>query len=100
MAATLPSVASPVSGPLSMSRMPVTAEEWVVWGAVALACAWVLWKSVVWTFRPGEEADDHVKRSILEAEDAAFRAPGGAASGASRPAGTPPPPMVSSGSPR
>lgn len=92
MAATLPSVQP---GPLSMSRMPVTFDEWVVWGAVALACAWVLWKSVVWTFRPGEEEDDHVKRSILEAEDEAFRAP---PRGASLPAGTPPPPMVSSAS--
>lgn len=51
---------------LAYSRLPSDLEGWVIWGLVAVACAWVLWKSVQWTIWPGEEAPDHVKRSILD----------------------------------
>jgi hypothetical protein len=49
--------------------------------ALGLVCAaisvWVIWLSVRWTFRPGEEDPDHPKRSIFDEgepfhEDKAF----------------------------
>lgn len=88
---TLPSVAAP----LASSRLPTTASEWVVWGAVALTCAWVLWKSVQWTIWPGEDAPDHVKRSILD--DALPPAPAGDVP--SPPSG-PPAPLLPPAAPR
>ncbi len=57
-----------------------------MWGIAALACAWVLWKSVQWTIWPGEDAPDHVKRSIL---DEAPSRPPSPPSGPSRPPASP-----------
>jgi hypothetical protein len=39
--------------------------EWVVYSTMALVCIWVLWRAVVTTVRPNEDAPDHVKRMIL-----------------------------------
>lgn len=72
---------------LAYSRLPSDFEGWVIWSIAALACAWVLWKSVQWTIWPGEDAADHVKRSIL---DEAPPSPPSPPSG-------PPTPLVSSG---
>jgi hypothetical protein len=44
--------------------------EWTIFSLCALVTAWVLWLSVRWTLRPGEEEPDHIKRSILD-DDAA-----------------------------
>lgn len=74
---------------LAYSRLPSDLEGWVIWGLAALSCAWVLWKSVQWTIWPGEEAPDHVKRSILD------DAPPGPTPPPSPPSG-PPTPLVSS----
>lgn len=74
--------------PLAYSRLPSDFEGWVIWTAAALACAWVLWKSVQWTIWPGEEAPDHVKRSILDDPAPASTPPS--------PPNGPPTPLVSS----
>ena len=50
------------------------AIEWAVYGAMALACVWVLWRAVQTTVHPGEEAPDHVKRSILDDDATPFGA--------------------------
>lgn len=44
----------------------------VEWALFVLECAitvWVLWLAVKTTLRPGEDAPDHVKNSILGADD-------------------------------
>jgi hypothetical protein len=49
--------------------MAFSAWGWVEWTIFVVCClvtAWVLWLAVRWTFRPGEEEPDHVKRSILD----------------------------------
>ena len=50
--------------------------EWVLVGIAAIVAAWSIWRAVAYTLRPGEEAPDHVKRSIL---DGAARRPEGPA---------------------
>jgi hypothetical protein len=45
------------------------------WEYALVACAivvlvWVLYKAFMYTIRPGEEAPDHIKRRILESNDA------------------------------
>ena len=80
---------SPATAPLAYSRLPSDLEGWVIWGLAALSCAWVLWKSVQWTFWPGEEEPDHVKRSILDDGPAAPHTPPSPPDG-------PPTPLVSS----
>lgn len=55
-------------------------SEWgpLEWAIVAVGGAislWVIWRAVRTTLRPGEEAPDHVKRSILEDEDRALAPP-------------------------
>lgn len=50
------------------------------WGLFVLECAitvWVLWLAVKMTLRPGEDAPDHVKNSIL-GEDQCLDDPKGA----------------------
>lgn len=39
---------------------------WVALAVAGLAAAWVIWKAVRFTFHPGEEEPDHIKRSILQ----------------------------------
>ena len=75
--------APPLSGAQALT-LPILASHghslWTEWGAlewsiVAVGGAislWVIWLAVRHTFRPGEEADDHVKRSILADEDRAL----------------------------
>jgi|GEM_PF-3192416 len=84
-----------VAAPVAYSRLPTDVAGWVVWGAVAVTCAWVLWKSVQWTIWPGEDAPDHVKRSILD--DDLPRAPAG---DAPPPPNGPPDPLLSSAASR
>jgi hypothetical protein len=51
------------------------------WALFVLECAitvWVLWLAVKTTLHPGEDAPDHVKRSILD-DDAAPAVPHGPA---------------------
>lgn len=48
--------------------------EWVVYSAMALVCIWVLWRAVVTTVHPNEDAPDHVKRMILGDEAPPARA--------------------------
>jgi hypothetical protein len=55
-------------------RLPQDVGEWAFFALVALVGAWVLWKAVEHSVHPGEEAPDHVKRSILADEDAAHPA--------------------------
>ena len=89
---------------LAYSRLPSDLEGWVIWTAAALACAWVLWKSVQWTIWPGEEAHDHVKRSILDdPATVSTSPPNGPTSpqnGTPSPPNGPPTPLVSSAPPR
>ena len=102
--------APPLSGAPALT-LPILASHghslWTEWGAlewsiVAVGGAislWVIWLAVRHTFRPGEEAHDHVKRSILADEDRALEGrvaapspPPSHAPGASAP---PPPPSSS-----
>jgi len=53
-------------------RLPDGVVEWAVFLVAGVVTAWVLWKAVRYTFEPGEDEADHVKRSILDAEDDAF----------------------------
>lgn len=46
--------------------------EWACYGSMILVCAWVLWLAVHTTLRPNEDSPDHVKRLILDDEDAAL----------------------------
>ncbi len=39
---------------------------WVIVGVASLFVAWVFWRAVVLTIRPGEEEPDHIKRTILD----------------------------------
>ena len=48
--------------------------EWAGYGSMILVCVWVLWIAVRTTVRPNEDAPDHVKRLILDDEDAAMAA--------------------------
>ena len=40
--------------------------EWLLVGLAGLFVAWVIWRAVVLTIHPGEEAPDHIKRMILD----------------------------------
>ena len=42
--------------------------EWAGYSAMALVCIWVLWRAVVTTLHPNEDAPDHVKRMILDGD--------------------------------
>lgn len=68
------------------------ALEWGGYSAMALVCIWVLWRAVRTTVRPGEEAADHVKRSILDDDSTPFgpasSAPASTRRGARSPAAT------------
>ncbi len=44
------------------------ALEWISYSAMALVCIWILWRAVVTTVRPNEDAPDHVKRMILDGD--------------------------------
>jgi hypothetical protein len=55
-------------------RSPQDLGEWILFSLVALGAVWVLWKAVQYSVHPGEEAPDHVKRSILADEDNAHPA--------------------------
>jgi len=46
----------------------MTPVEWVVVALSALFVAWTFWRAIRLTVSPGEEAADHVKHSILQAE--------------------------------
>lgn len=46
--------------------------EWAIVGVGGAISLWVIWLAVRHTFRPGEQAEDHVKRSILDDEDRAM----------------------------
>jgi hypothetical protein len=43
--------------------------EWVLVGIAIAAAAWVIWRAVILTIRPGEEDPEHIKRQVLR-EDA------------------------------
>ncbi|MHC5010445.1 MAG: hypothetical protein ACYTG6_05755 [Planctomycetota bacterium] len=43
-------------------------------GLAAIVTLWVIWKAVVYTFRPGEEDPGHIKRLILDEETERARA--------------------------
>lgn len=105
--------APPLSGAQALT-LPILASHghslWTEWGAlewsiVAVGGAislWVIWLAVRHTFRPGEEADDHVKRSILADEDRALEGRVAAPSPPPSPApgaSAPPPPPSSSAPP-
>jgi len=51
------------------------AGEWFLFGTSALVTIWVLWLAVRATVSPGEEAPDHVKRSILDDDVPSLSAP-------------------------
>ena len=58
---------------LPLARHVHSLEALGPWGTALLAVGclaslWVIWKAVVYTLRPGEEAPDHIKRSILDEE--------------------------------
>ncbi len=76
------------------------ALEWAIVAVGGVISLWVIWLAVRHTFRPGEEAAEHVKRSILDAEDRALGAGPGAASAADAPAPPAPPPPPPTSSPR
>ncbi|MDF1701718.1 MAG: hypothetical protein P1V36_11235 [Planctomycetota bacterium] len=42
--------------------------EWVAIVVSGLVALWTIWMAVMYTVRPGEESEDHIKRSILDAE--------------------------------
>ena len=42
--------------------------EWLGYSAMALVCIWVLWRAVVATMHPNEDAPDHAKRVILDGD--------------------------------
>lgn len=42
-----------------------TPTIWIVLVLVGLATAWTIWKAVMYTFQPGEQEPDHIKRLIL-----------------------------------
>lgn len=58
--------------------------EWVLFVLECAITVWVLWLAVKTTMRPGEEAPDHVKRSILSDDDVPA-APRGAKPGVGTP---------------
>lgn len=69
--------ALPPLGPLASGSHAIDvstwgALEWVVYSAMALVCVWVLWRAVRTTIEPGEDAPDHVKRSILDDDTTPF----------------------------
>jgi hypothetical protein len=43
---------------------------WVLVGLASLVALWVIVKAVMLTLHPGEEEPDHIKRSILEPDEA------------------------------
>jgi hypothetical protein len=43
--------------------------EWALFVAECAITVWVLWLAVKTTLRPGEDAPDHVKRSILSDDE-------------------------------
>ena len=50
---------------LAHGRLPQTPFEWVMFVVAGVVGAWVIWKAVRYTLKPGETEPDHVKRSIL-----------------------------------
>lgn len=40
--------------------------EWVAIVVVQAIAIWTIWKTVMYTIRPGEEEPDHIKRLIFE----------------------------------
>ena len=59
-------------------RLPDSAVEWGIFVVAAVVTAWVLWKAVRYTMRPGETEPGHVKRSILDDDGGSDgRRPGG-----------------------
>jgi len=43
--------------------------EWTLVAVAGLFVAWVIYRAVVLTIRPGEDDPDHIKRSILDDDE-------------------------------
>ena len=48
----------------------LTTWDWVQFGVESAIFVWVLWLTIKWTLKPGEDEPDHVKRSILDDDPA------------------------------
>ena len=70
--AALPGLLPLASGEHAIDVSTWGTLEWTGYGSMILACVWVLWRAVRTTVRPNEDAPDHVKRLILDGEDAAL----------------------------
>jgi hypothetical protein len=55
----------------------LTVLGWIVVALAAVAAAWTIWKTVVYTIRPGEEEADHIKRLVLSSDPLPRSTPGG-----------------------